>query len=84
MKLRGNRCQCSECGEYFGSVNGFDRHRTGKYEMTPPNYGRRCLTPEEMTAKKMRQNERGFWVSGNMPARLLGFARETISGETAT
>lgn len=55
MKLRGNRCQCSACGEYFNSVAAFDKHRRGKAE-------RICLTAEQMAEAGMGKNKSGYWV----------------------
>lgn len=58
MKLTGERCQCTGCGEYFNRVSTFDRHRVGEHGVD-----RRCLTVEEMEAKTWRKNEAGFWLS---------------------
>lgn len=55
--LRGNRCQCPTCGEYFSRVRAFDRHRTG-----PIGIGRRCLTGAEMIARGWQRNATGCWV----------------------
>lgn len=57
MKLTGNRCRCSECGEYFNSVSAFDRHRCGKATE------RYCEDPENLG---MSKNEAGFWITGAM------------------
>jgi hypothetical protein len=62
--LRGDRCLCRACGEFFNSTFMFDKHRRGKY----PG-GRRCLTPAELEAKGHVRNEAGFWIST---------ARETV------
>lgn len=56
--LRGQRNQCSVCGEYFNSNHSFEIHRTGKFGVD-----RRCLTPEEMRAKGMSLNAAEFWIS---------------------
>ena len=50
-------CLCTVCGEHFRSPTGFDRHRTGPVE------ARRCLTPEEMAARGMSRNARGYWIT---------------------
>jgi hypothetical protein len=55
--LTGCRCQCVECGDYFGNVVGFDRHRVGDY-----GAGRRCLTAKELGCRGWVRNERGFWL----------------------
>lgn len=47
------RCQCSGCDRYFSSVGSFDKHRREG----------RCLTEDEMTARGMLVNARGYWVS---------------------
>lgn len=56
-------CRCSGCGQYFGSLTGFDRHRAGPVET------RRCLTPEELRADGMALDERGYW---RLPVRGAG------------
>jgi len=64
---------CTACGQDFGSLTAFDRHRVGKYpqkgpsEWTPamgewtPEKGRRCLDEEEMSAKGLIRSKRGTW-----------------------
>lgn len=60
-KLRGCRCQCGGCGEYFGSTGAFDRHRIGKYAEPGKWKGtRRCLTLAEMERRGWRRNPQGF------------------------
>lgn len=59
MKLSirsGDRNQCPTCHQYFNSTRAFDKHRVGDHGR------RRCMTTEEMLAKKMRLNAAGFWV----------------------
>jgi hypothetical protein len=63
--LRGDRCLCHGCGEYFNSSAAFDKHRIGQYDSTRPGYGRRCRTPKEMCAAGMAQTGAGFWLRGN-------------------
>src|SRR5688572_22197191 len=62
-RLTGCRCQCPVCGDYFGNVVGFDRHRVGAFSM-PGEFAheRRCLTPAELDACGWVRNERGFWL----------------------
>jgi rubredoxin len=48
---------CSACGMTFISAKGFDAHRTGKYTGDAYPYGRRCLSPEEFTAKGFVQGD---------------------------
>ena len=57
LKLTGSRCQCPTCGDYFGNVVGFDRHRVGV-----PDIDRRCLTESEMIHAGWTRNGRGFWL----------------------
>ena len=61
--LRGDRCLCRGCGEYFNSTGMFDRHRVGKYRPGE----RRCLTPDEMRVKGHLQNDAGFWIRSKRP-----------------
>lgn len=58
-----NRCQCGACGETFGSVGTFDRHRAGQHGVE-----RRCLTSFEMRRRGLRQIPGGWWVRGRMPS----------------
>ncbi len=58
MKLGSQRNQCQGCKQYFNSTEAFDKHRTGKHGVN-----RRCMTPEEMTAKGMSINKDGFWIT---------------------
>ena len=66
--LSGDRNQCPTCLELFNSGTSFDVHRTGAYGRTdvsgkyiPPT--RRCLSSEEMRARGMSRNARGFWIT---------------------
>jgi hypothetical protein len=65
MKLTGDRNQCCGCGEYFNSTFAFDKHRTGDF-----GKDRRCLKADEMEAKGMSKNARGFWISSAMPLEV--------------
>lgn len=80
MNLTGDRNQCRGCGEYFNSSNAFERHRTGEHGVN-----RRCLTPDEMLAKKMQKNSQGFWVGRPMSEaeklRRRNAGRQTSNGE---
>ena len=58
MKLGSQRNQCQGCKQYFNSNAAFDKHRVGKHGLN-----RRCLTPDEMTAKGMMVNHAGFWIT---------------------
>lgn len=57
LKLAGNRCQCTACGDYFNRVSTFDKHRVGTFGVD-----RRCMSAEEMTAKGWAKNAAGFWI----------------------
>ncbi len=57
MKLRGDHCRCTACGEFFNSTYAFDRHRRGPYT------DRRCLTPLAMSGEGFEKNASGFWVT---------------------
>lgn len=59
LRLVGQRCQCTACGEGFNRVSTFDRHRVGEFDVD-----RRCLTTAEMEAKGWRYNAQRFWVTG--------------------
>ena len=52
---------CSACGLAFKSVSGFEKHRVGAFTGEHPNYGRRCLSPDELQAIGMEPNEKGKW-----------------------
>lgn len=78
--LRGDRCQCQGCYEYFNSTAAFDKHRIGK-RLRGQVLVRRCLRLDEMRALGMSQNEAGFWVSRARPKSLR--EARTVSVETA-
>jgi hypothetical protein len=44
------------CGENFGGVKLFNEHRIGQH-----GKDRRCLTPQEMTARGWSQDSGGRW-----------------------
>jgi hypothetical protein len=55
---------CPACGQDFGSVTGFDRHRVGRYDYPADDDhpdGRRCLTGEELLRLGMRPDRLGRW-----------------------
>lgn len=53
---------CRACNRTFGGLSGFDIHRVGQYTDTPPDYGRRCLTDEELAAKGIMPNAKGIYI----------------------
>jgi len=75
---------CGACNQIFGGLSSFDMHRVGSFgEPIYKNgksrdlvgytkHSRRCLTPDEMVALSMRQNEKGWWVSREMPVGIWG------------
>ncbi len=69
MRLTGNRCRCSACGEYFNSVWTFDGHRVGNWQDRGAN--RRCLSVSEMQARGWLRNDAGFWISGKRPMSAM-------------
>lgn len=63
----------------FTSLSAFDLHRTGKFERKM----RRCLTEQEMFAKGMVQNTKGWWMrsafDGVLPWSALEDELEEVS-----
>jgi hypothetical protein len=53
LPVGSNRCQCSGCDRHFSSVASFDKHRIEG----------RCLTTDEMLARGMAVNDKGYWVT---------------------
>jgi hypothetical protein len=56
--------ECAECGRHFGGLSGFDAHRittTGQPD-ADPSYDWRCGSDAELVARRLRQDDRGFWV----------------------
>lgn len=80
--LGGDRNQCPECSEYFNSTGAFSMHRVGEYTRDANGRSmRRCLTPDEMGARRMAKNDAGFWTKGLMTEADL--ARTTRNKEVA-
>lgn len=48
---------CAECHETFGGTRAGDMHRAGTHGV-----GRHCLTPDQMRAKGLTQNSKGYWI----------------------
>ena len=85
MTLKGSRCQCAVCGEYFTRARWFDRtkcsitrlrrHRVGPYT------DRWCLSELAMEALGMvrRQvGEEGIWGGPRMPLEALTARRQAV------
>ncbi len=74
--LKGCRCQCTACRDYFGSERAFDRHRVGNFAKAGDwRSTRRCLEKDEMRALGWFKDERGFWLTPDprrAGARVLG------------
>ena len=79
LRLSGNRCQCTSCGEFFNSVSAFDRHRSGDCL----DSGRRsCLSAVALIALGWSRNSAGFWIERAMArgaATSLASARSNSS-----
>ncbi len=62
LGIKHDSCMCSRvgggCGKKFTSVAAFARHRTGEHGID-----RRCRTDEEMLARGMVRNARGYWAT---------------------
>jgi hypothetical protein len=57
---------CCGCGRTFASLSAFDLHRTGKFQ----HKMRRCLTEQNMLAKGMVQNAKGWWMRSSFEGEL--------------
>lgn len=55
-----NRCGCIACGKQFGGITAFDAHRVGSFTQDAPDYGRRCLSGEELEELGYREFD-GVW-----------------------
>ena len=51
--------QCGGCQKTFSTVEAFDLHRTGSFSKRT----RHCLSEEDMQAKGMTQNTKGWWMA---------------------
>ncbi len=62
--LKGCRCQCAACGEYFGSERAFERHRVGVYEVPGRvSDSRRCLRLLEFLSSGGHHSAPGFLLT---------------------
>lgn len=59
--MSARACFCAGCWQTFASLSGFDDHRTGQYQNTPPLYGRRCRTPAELMERGFTVGRDGLW-----------------------
>ena len=70
--------ECRACNETFRNITNFERHRVGIHTNQGPDYGRRCLSPDEMKADGMRMID-GAWRGEALPDDVL----RRISGKSA-
>jgi hypothetical protein len=70
---------CRACGQDFGSVSLFDRHRVGVHAHTyseglkfdpPVEDGRRCLYVDEMKERGWTLGKRGRWLDPSQGFKL--------------
>lgn len=64
----GSGCLCGGCGEYFWSMETFDKHRPGKPGATRP-----CIDPEKLGMKLYKKSQGMFWDS---PERIEKVQRQ--------
>lgn len=60
--LKGNRCQCPACKEYFSTVANFDRHRRYNEQNQ-----RVCVEPSTVGLVIANRAGNSFWA---MPGRV--------------
>ena len=60
--LKGNRCYCRGCGEYFSVVSNFDKHRIWKDDK------RVCADPESLGMEIKQTGQGTYW---GMPGYIL-------------
>ncbi len=58
LRVGSNRCRCAQCGRFFGSVTGFDKH-----QQRAPDGNARCLSENEMCGRGMVQGAAGWWYA---------------------
>jgi hypothetical protein len=80
---------CAACGERFGAVRSFDRHRVGVHAFTyreglamDPRRedGRRCLSVPELELQGFVRNAFGAWTLAQTLERGRAFSRRTPDG----
>ncbi len=66
-----SKSTCTGCQHVFNSIGVFDRHRIGEYQKTDGTPStRRCLTTEQMRAKGLLQNAKGWWIGSEYDASI--------------
>lgn len=79
VPITGNRCQCAACERVFSSTTSFDAHRTGDYKDAPPDYGRRCRSDAELTARGLMLAD-GVWRYPPPPNPPAHWHKTPVSG----
>jgi len=60
-KLKGKRCQCPSCSEFFSTSSSFDRHRKGEHGID-----RHCVDPESVGMVIRERGSSGtYWTTEN-------------------
>ncbi len=76
--------RCPTCGERFGGITAFEIHRIGAFPVANDEHpvpvgeaakSRRCLTADEMLAKKLHLDGQGKWVRPCDNAKTLRMAQ---------
>jgi hypothetical protein len=71
IPLTGNRAGCVTCGEVFSGDSNFDRHWVGRFDVEASHpEARRCLTRDEMIARRFVLDDAGVWRSPGSSGRL--------------
>ena len=58
VPMRGYGCHA--CGKRFGGMTGYDLHRVGEFKYEHPDYGRSCMSAEDLKAEGYVENK-GLW-----------------------
>ena len=83
-KLKGCRCQCAACGEYFGSERACDWHRIGSFAEPGRWHGTRCcMDLGVMMAAGWQRNARGFLLQPD-PRRAGAGNQDALQTRAAT
>lgn len=55
--LKGKRCMCPTCGEFFSSITMFDKHRAGEHGVD-----RHCLDPQTLGMVIRERGNNTYWT----------------------
>ena len=69
-----DKCRCTDCGLYFNSTHGFEKHRVGKVGTAD----RRCLTIGELQARGWSQNRTRHWITTPYGAAGAAISRRLV------